>query len=492
MKKRSYKSAALLTVIGLLMPLAMVKAEPTSDAMEFGYKTYFHFHPPQDKALKHNLYPFEGAPIPTGADIPVCAAARTAGAYARKRDLRYILHGKDGWLFRTIDFRTDFTASPETLDYFKRLNNLLKSKGQTLVIALQPPRAVVSAQHIDFADMPKGYSPEKARAGYEAFLQQLDKLGIVTADLSGVSPDVTYFSKGDFHWAPAGSGDAAQKVAAVLKKLPAYGDISKQDFESEVAGIDAAERGALEEFIQQTCQTNIQLTTRPVWATHAKKSGVSSASSLLEDVAFPSVAVVGTSNSAEDDKFNFVGALKHFSRTDIYNAALTGGGFSSSSYRYYASEEYHEHPPRIIVWEFLPQHNYNNTESMNGFRQMIPAIYGACKKDAALADYSGNITQGQTEFFNKIKTVPLKNTYLYLDVTDPKERSLQMEALYTNGDTEQVELTRTTRLENNGKYFFELGSPENNNALFFHIITDTPRGHMTARICPYPPIIAEK
>ena len=226
MKKRSYKSAALLTVIGLLMPLAMVKAEPTSDAMEFGYKTYFHFHPPQDKALKHNLYPFEGAPIPTGADIPVCAAARTAGAYARKRDLRYILHGKDGWLFRTIDFRTDFTASPETLDYFKRLNNLLKSKGQTLVIALQPPRAVVSAQHIDFADMPKGYSPEKARAGYEAFLQQLDKLGIVTADLSGVSPDVTYFSKGDFHWAPAGSGDAAQKVAAVLKKLPAYGDIS--------------------------------------------------------------------------------------------------------------------------------------------------------------------------------------------------------------------------------------------------------------------------
>src|SRR6185312_16034868 len=123
---------------GLVLPFSSAKADAAAD-MAFGYKTYFHFHPPQDRALKHNLYPFAGTPIATGDDIPVCAAAQTEDAYARKRDLRYIVHGKDGWLFRTIDFRTDFTAAPQTLEYFKRLNTALRSRGQTLVVAFQPP-----------------------------------------------------------------------------------------------------------------------------------------------------------------------------------------------------------------------------------------------------------------------------------------------------------------------------------------------------------------
>jgi alginate biosynthesis protein AlgX len=492
MKRKITGYVTAMVMAGLLSSLSSAKAGEPSSSMSHGYKTYFRFHPPQDKPVKNNLYPFEGPIIPTGQDIPVCAAARVEESYARKKSVRYILHGKNGWLFRTSDFKTDFTASPQTMEYFTRLNRSLAARGQTLVVAFQPPRGLVSSKYIDPAAAPKGYTPEKAREGYKAFLKQLDDTGIVTVDLSDVPSDVTYFEKGDFHWSPAGARDSAKKIAEALRDVSGYGSIDKQDFESEVIGLAPASRGTFEEFIQQTCHVNIELTTKPVWSTHAKAAKGSDAESLFGNASFPAISIVGTSNSAQDDKFDFVGALKRFSRADIYNAALTGGGFGSSSYRYFASDEYRAHPPKIVVWEFLPQHDYNNAESLNAFRQMIPAVYGACRKDRALADFFGEITQKKTEFFSKIKDQSLKNTYLYLEATNPKERTLSVEILYKNGNADRVDLTRSSRMANNGKYYLELGNALENNAMFFHLITDIPQGHLSARLCQYPVTIAEK
>lgn len=476
--------ASGFAVLALLAAPAQA-AGPSAAAMDYAYKVYFKAHPPKDKPVKYNLYPYAGPVIPSGADIPLCAAARDTEAYARKTAVKYIKHGKDGWLFRTADFRTDFTASPQALAYFNRLNRALEAKGQTLIIAFQPPRAMLAAAHIDPADQPTDYSPARARKGYEAFLQQLKDQGLTVADLSETDKKIEYFAKGDFHWTPAGAADSAFKLAAALKDTRAYSDMKKQDFESGITGLDVATRGAFEEFIQQTCKINIELTAKPLWATHATGDGAVDAASLLGDEAFPAVTVVGTSNAAEDDKFNFVGALKRFTRTDIYNAALTGGGFGASAYRYYASEEYHEHPPTVVIWEFLPQHNYNNAESLNAFRQMIPAVHGACTKDKALAEYTGAITGPQTAFFDKIADTSLKDTYLYLEVKNPAARDLRIDILYRNGNADQVDLTRTTRIGNNGKYYLELGDSGNDHALYVHLVTDKPEGNMTARLCPY-------
>lgn len=195
----------------------------------------------------------------------------------------------------------------------------------------------------------------------------------------------------------------------------------------------------------------------------------------------PSSAPATPQNTA----FNFVGALKQFLHADVYNAALTAGGFASAAYRYYATDEYHAHPPKIIVWEFLPQHDYNDGASENGFRQMIPAIYGACDEKSALAHTTGSLG-GTTAFFDKIGQVPLKNTYIYLEATEPKERSLQLDVLYTDGNVDQADLTRSTRMANNGKYYFELSSGNAKAAKFFRLTTDVPEGKFTARICPYP------
>ena len=483
-----WRMAAAAVAVAAIFGTAAARAQDMPQDVLYGYKTYFKYHAPKNKEVKNNLYPFEGRPIPYGQDIPICAAARTEEAYAKKRDIRFLSHGKDGWIFRTIDFRSDFLATGKTLEYFQRLNKLLAEKGQKLVIVFQPPRALVEAQHIDTADMPKGYAADKALLGYKTFLKQLEQAGLTTVDLSG-GPD-GYFGKGDFHWAPAGAGYSAQQVAEVIKKLPGFDGVERHKFETKVVGMGAADRGAFEEFIQNTCKENIELTTKPVWMTYQADS--SGAGSLLGDTSVPAITMLGTSNSAQDDKFNFVGALKHDLGADVYNAAVTAGGFGESADRYYASDLYHKNPPKIIAWEFLPQHNYNNAESQNDFRQMIPAVYGECTAQSALAQQTAAISGTNTAILPGTSKISLKDSYLYLNVTEPAERSLKLEILYADGNADQVDLTRSTRTENNGKYFFELSNGNETKALFFHLVTDTPKGKVTARLCHYPVNVAEK
>lgn len=461
--------------------------ELTSDAL-FGYKMYFKHHPPKEKPVRNNLYPFQGPVIPYGQDIPICAAAKAGEAYENKQDLRYLMHGKHGWIFRTADFRTDFTAAPKALEYFSRLNRLLAAKKQTLVVLFQPPRGMIGASHIDTADMPRGYTPERARDGYQSFIKQLNEAGVRTADMSDLPRDAVYYPKGDFRWTPDGAAYSARKIAAVLEKLPGFKDLQRREFETKIAGMAPPARGVFEEFIQNTCKANIELTAAPVWTTVEKSDG----KARQANRPFPAITVLGTNNSSQDDKYNFVGALKQLLRADIHNAALADGGFGASPARYFASDVYHAHPPKFVVWEFTPQHNYNSQEAANAFRQMIPAVYGACTKETALTQDTTAVAGPQTNILSGARDFSLKDAYLYLEVLEPRERSLKLEVLYADGNSDQVDMTRSARMANNGKYYFDLGADTVRKPLFFHVLTDIPQGHVTARICRYPVNVAVK
>lgn len=481
------KSAAIALGLMLLAPFC-ASAHQMSSEQVFGYKTYLSLHPPKDKAVKYNLYPNPGPVIAYGDDIPLCAAAREKETYARKTEMRFLHHGKNGWLFRDADFRTDFKATPETMDYFKRLNSLLAGKGQRLIVAFQPPRGMMEQQYIDPADRPAGYTPEKAREGYRAFLAQLHDADIVAPDLSNVAAGTNYFPKGDFHWTPEGARDSASKIALSIRDLSSYDDMPQGKFNYVISGYGPADRGAFEEFIQSTCKENIELTSEPFWQSTSEAAG---AADLLGDAAAPAITLLGTSNSSEEQKFNFAGFLRHDLGTDIYNAAILGGGFGSSAFRYFASDEYRKQPPKVILWEFLSQHNYNNAESQASLRQMIPAVHGACEASSALAVSSGTITAPKSDIFKKLPNGASGKSYLYLDLSDPAERELKLEILYGDGNADQVELTRSTRAANNGRYFFELAHPTE-RILSAKMVTTPPRGKYEARLCAYPESIAGK
>jgi alginate biosynthesis protein AlgX len=488
----SHFLCAMAVLCATLFPGPVWSAEYGSYASpeEYGWAMYQKYHP----AKRHMAtYPFEGPVIRAGEDIPVCDAARTPQAYLYKKDVKYIFHGKNGWLYRTADFRTDFTASPRALEYFRRLNQALKSKGQTLVMAFQPPRALMGQAHIDPASIPEGYNVAAAKSGYQAFLQQLRDAGMVAVDLSNAPATLNYFPKGDFHWSPEGAGFSAQQIATTIAGLPGYKDLEKQDFVTRNTGPSKIPtRGAFETFIQNTCKVNVELTQGPVWETEAVAKPGKAASLIDEDAAYPEVTVIGTSNSAEDDKFNFVGSLKKFLHADVYNAAIVAGGFGSSPYRYLSSDEFRKYPPKFIVWEFLPQHKYNSDESALAFRQMIPAVYGACSEKEAMATYSKDITTPETDIFAEMKNKSLKNAYLYMEVTDPAERSLHVNILYNDGNADRVEMTRSTRAANNGKYYLDLATGADKPMVFFRLSSDKVQGHINARLCQYPVKIASQ
>jgi alginate biosynthesis protein AlgX len=438
----------------------------------------------KQKALYKKTYPFDTPIFKYDENLPVCDIAKQAETYDKtKEQYKYVVQGKDGWLYRTVDFKTDFTIAPPSLKYFKRLDEILKSKRQILIVLLQPPRAVVAAEHIDYKNAPNGYKSENGIAGYKAFIKQLSEQGILAVDLSYAPSSPDYYQKGDIHWNYEGARWSAEQVSNLIKTLPEYNTLEKKDFHSEIISWEIPGRGTIEDLIQEICRYNIEAVSYPVWATTPVSGTNSVEESLLGEIAFPDITVVGTSNSYLDYKLNFVGALKTYLKADVYNAAIIGGGFGSSAFRYYASDEYHKNPPKIVIWEFLTQHNFNAVDAKNSFRQMIPAIQGACKKEQALIEFDTRINSFKTDFFKEMVGKNLKDSYLYIEATEPEGRSLRLEILYEDGEADAVDMSRNTRMSNNGKYYFEL---QDNTPLFFHLITDKAEGHFHARLCHYP------
>lgn len=476
-------TSALLTLLSLFS-ISTAKADKYMDE---AYQLYFKHHPAWDKFTKQEYYPYPGPVIQYGEDLPVCAAAKELSSYVDSKSVKVLSHGKDGgWLFRTVDFRTDFSMKSESLDYMKRLDEMLRTRNQKLVVVFPPPRALLSSKHIDSNDKPQDYTPEQALAGYKAFLQQLHDAGIAAVDLSGTPEGLEFYHKADTHWTISGSDFVAKTVADFVKKLPEYGDIPNMAFITERVGINRPSIGSYEAALKRICSLNIELWTTPKWVTVASAEG-DGASSLLGDSQFPSITLLGTSFSAEDEKYNFVGALKGHLQTDIYNTAIIGGGFGASAERYFASDDYRNHPPKIILWEFLPQHNYNNNDTHNDFRQMLPAVHGACAEKDAVATFSTDISSTTISLFKDIEKSgnQLKDKYLYMEVSNPEQRKLQTEILYADGNADKVELTRSNYTVNDGQYYLEFGNRANTHMLFFNLVTDIPQGHINARLCRY-------
>jgi len=440
--------------------------------------------------------PVEAEPF-TYPDLGSCMdKLRDPASYKGKRKiLRFIYPGKDGWLFRSVDFRTDFTMPDQVLGYMKKVNERLAAKGIELVVLLQPSRGMLMRSFIDPNNKPDDYDPAKAEKSYRALISQLNRVGIESPDLSDVPSDVVYFFKGDPHWRREGAHWTAQRLASVIRKYPAYKDVKYEEFSNEVTWWLESEKGEFDEFIEKTCDVEMPPERRPQWATTVL-AGDLDESALFGDVTYPDIAIVGTSNTAHDEDFNFVGALKQELNTDIRNRALSAGAFSGSSLVFYAMDEFHNHPPKIIIWEFLAHHDFDDYV---GFRQIIPAIEGACTDEEALAVTTINLEGAFPASEAKAKDAPLhdvlvfedledqqipgKGSYLYLEATEPNEQKMQVGILYANGDAEEVDISRSRRVDNNGKYYLQFDPAIEQNLLMIQIGTNKPQGMIKARIC---------
>lgn len=447
--------------------------------------------------------------------------------------LKKIEPGIDGWLFRTADFRTDFTMSEKAFNYMKRLNAALKKRDIDLYIVIQPTRAMLMHKFIDPKHMPEGYDPEVAKKNFKGLVSQLNGAGITTIDLSDIPSDLVYFFKGDPHWRREGAYWSAEQVSNTIMKNPRYAGIKKDEFSTEITWWLESEIGEFDEYVEEMCKVKIPPERRPMWATTSLSSSGISEDALFGEATYPDVAIVGTSNTAHEEDFNFVGSLKKTLHTDIRNKAISAGAFSGSSLLFYSTTEFKEHPPKILIWEFLAHHHY---EDFIGFRQMLPAIEGGCtdkdalasitlpitlppdQRDAVPTNMYGPFLPGQTfvepdpppvvtspDIYGPIKPAKVKkkvkmyeipvfkdlhdkhiksqDSYLMIDVTKPEIRNLGVGVLYANGDAEELDISRSRRAENEGRYFLEFNDDIPEELMLVQIVTDKPQGEIKARIC---------
>ncbi len=488
-------------------------------------------------------------------DLSKCAAIKDGSLYrGEDRVMKFIHVGTAGWLYRSLDFRMDYTMPEKTMNYMKRVNEALKAKGVDLYVVLQPSRAMVVPGHIDPNDVQEGYDPKVAKRNYQALISELQSNGIQTTDLSNPPNDFEYFFRGDPHWRREGSMWTAKQMASLILQNQFFNGREPEKFSNEITWWLESEKGEFDEFVDKFCGVDIPPERRPMWATTAL-AGEASEASLFGDVTYPGIAIVGTSNTAHEQDFNFVGSLKQELSADIRNKAVAAGGFAGSSLLFYASDEFHEHTPKIVIWEFLSHHIFDD---YIGFRQMLPAIYGACSEQEALAvattkivppvgyvdpnfigpmqpvavdpaaavpavapvvpvaggvvdpnapvmlaatmDEYGPPLPSTAKKKNRLseemheslvfenldtKAISPQDSYLYIEVTAPESRLLEIGVLYANGDAEEIDVSRSRRAENNGKYYLEFNPDFVDPVVMVQIETDKPQGDVKARICKY-------
>ncbi|MFZ6047760.1 alginate O-acetyltransferase [Pseudomonas sp. CR3202] len=387
---------------------------------------------------------------------PLCAAAQNPANYNTKylSFFTTLVQGQGDWMFRTqYDLRTDFGTTAYGWNQLKRLHDALKARGVELMVVYQPTRGLVNREKLT-PEEKAHFNYELARKNYLAAVDQFRKAGIWVTDLSplfdekGVATD--YYFKADHHWTPAGADRTAKLVAETLKQIPGFDDIPKQEYQSKVVGL-LPKAGTLHKTAAQFCGTGYATQYVDRYETEAAGSG--GGDSLFGDESNPKVALVGTSNSGP--AYNFAGFLQQYSGAEVLNLAVSGGGFDSALMQYMSSKEFHENPPKVLIWEFATHYDMAQASF---YRQAVPMVNNGCEGRPTVLKNKVKLKPGTNEVLVNSDGSHLRGRDYQVDLrlSDPSVHELKTTVWYLNGRRENFKLEQSDRIDTGGRYAFEL------------------------------------
>ncbi len=318
-------------------------------------------------------------------DFSSCKALRQESSYKKYDEFMYLFQGKDGWFFRTKqDLKSDFKISDDKLALFKRFAEALKSKGTELVIAFPPTRAMAASKFLpDNEPLLKEYDPAVASKNYADLIAAMNAGGVHIAGTPDVKTADGYFYKLDMHWTTAGAKEMAEAVAMKIKTLPVYASLKKTEFVTTQEK-DGTNEGHYVEALTGICGIKLADEVAKQERTKPRDSGHDKGA-LFDDKGVPEVVLVGTSNSNRDDfDLNFSGSLKQALSTDVYNAAIAGGGIDDAVLAYLSSDMYRKSPAKMLIWEIPGYYNLNGEAMAKALTEALPNVYGEC--ETALAE----------------------------------------------------------------------------------------------------------
>lgn len=257
-----------------------------------------------------------------------------------------VRRGCDGWLFLT----DELVVHPRRDDFFRvrlgmieRVAKFLEARNIALVVAPVPDKWRIEARHLCGIQRPRALGDRLQRfaAGLEArnvrvaeVLHALDAL------------DGERYYRTDTHWNERGARRAAEAIAADLRRL-GLAPAAQLDF--DVAA--EPERERLGDLIRLAGLNQVSWPMRPRGDLESPvriKLTPRQAVGILDDIAAPEIAVIGTSFSR---RAGFVAFLSMTLAAPVANMAQDGGGVFTAAIDYFSNPEFTETPPRVIVWE---------------------------------------------------------------------------------------------------------------------------------------------
>lgn len=283
-----------------------------------------------------------------------------------------VVLGKEDWLFSDEEFKTYADAETRARSHLALVTwvrDELQRRGSTLLIALLPSKARVYPEHLGRR------KPSAIHADlYPRLARDLIAAGVMHTDLLGAlkngKTEDAVFLRTDTHWTPWGARVAAQAIARQLTSAKLAGQGSTV-YHTQTAA-PQPHRGDLFSFLPLDPYFAALLPPGEQIAVPqtASAAETTSAADLFGDDKAPTVALIGTSYSA-NTLWNFTGALQQALREDVVNYAQQGKGPFVAMLDYLARTDLPATPPRLVIWE-VPERFFPVAYDFSAYRSLLP------------------------------------------------------------------------------------------------------------------------
>lgn len=254
--------------------------------------------------------------------------------------------GCDGWLFLSDELvvhpRRDKVFHAR-FGMIERVARFLESRGIALVVVPVPDKWRIEARHLCDIQRPRALADRLQR-----FAAGLEARNVRVADVLhalGMLDGERYY-RTDTHWNERGARRAAEAIVAALR---GWGLAPAAQLTFEVAVEPEHER--VGDLIRLAGLSQVSWPMRPRGDFESPgriKQTPKQAVGILDDIAAPEIAVIGTSFSR---RAGFVGFLSMALAAPVANMAQDGGGVFTAAIDYFKNPAFTETPPRVIVWE---------------------------------------------------------------------------------------------------------------------------------------------
>ncbi len=288
------------------------------------------------KSLQRNL-PFADALV---------TADRVAG-WVTVGDLGpRVRRGCDGWLFLADELILHHGRDEvfrARLAMIERVAQYLESRSIALVVVPVPDKSRLAAPYLCGIERSPALADRLPK--FEAALKARNIKAVGLTQALGALGGEGYY-RTDTHWNERGAQRAAEAIAAGLRawKLAPAAQLT---FDVTVE----TERERVGDLIRLAGLDQVAPPWRPRGDLESPvrvKPIPRQAIGILDEVAAPEVAVIGTSFARRG---GFIGSLSRVLAAPVANMAQDGGGVFSAAIDYFRNSAFTKTPPRTVVWE---------------------------------------------------------------------------------------------------------------------------------------------